>query len=310
MKPMATKKEDKVAATEAVEIVEETQNELAVPDDTQVAVAGSDIPDDFDFESLGFDADELDGLSGLESINASDIRVPFGKFWAVTKDGFEAGDIQLPDGSVIKGSQGEILKGLSILKPATVRVYFPSPYKPSNTFICRSLDGKTGATDGKFAGTACSSCEFSQYPEEGAPPCREQILLLCTLADGTLFHLLVSGMSVGNWKRQFLSVEMMKNMSLVKKAMRGKAVLAALNIEASIGETKTDYGVKPILEFKVNKEKPLHDFNRIKENLEAYSNYKTFETEAIESAAKFAQTEQTEYTDQDEATNGENAGMF
>lgn len=313
---MATTNKKNVKAEELNEAVEEKDEELfegaednGEPESTEVAVIDSE--DELDFEGLGYDLDELDGLSGFESINSSDIRVPFGKFWAVTKDGRTAGDIELPDGTIIHGGQGEVLEGLSILKPQTVRVMFPQPYKPTNTYICRSLDGKKGAEDGKYANTPCANCEFSVYPEDGgASPCREQILLLCTLEDNTLFHLLVSGMSVRDWKKQFLSVEMMKNMALVKKALKGKAVLAALNITVGVGEEKTkDFGMKPVIQFRVDKDQPLNSMARIKANLDAYSSYKEFEQEAVETAATFAQTEQTEYKDQDEVA-GENAGIF
>lgn len=316
---MATKKPEKeievvenvaVVETEQVEIQEELKNEVAITEAEVVAAFGEG--EEFNFDSLGFDMDELDGLSGLEGINASDIRVPFGKFWAVTKDGREAGDMELPDGTIVKLGKGEELRGLSILKPQTVRVMFPANYKSSNTYICRSLDGKKGADEesSEYSGRDCAGCEFSKYPEDGgASPCREQVLLLCTLEDNTLFHLLVSGMSVGDWKRSFLSVEMMRSMALVKKAMKGKGVLAALNLVVSAREENTDYGQKPVFQFRVDKDQPLNTFARIKANLDAYSSYKEFEQEAIETAATFAQTEQSEYKDQDEVA-GENNGMF
>jgi hypothetical protein len=311
-----TKKEVKEAVQEVTvqeevqeEVVQEVvQNEVAVQD-TAVA-ENDDIPDGYDFSDLGFDADELDTLTGLDTINSSDIRVPFGKFWAVTKDGRTAGDIELPDGTIISGGSGGVLEGLCILKPQTVRVYFPQPYKPTNKFICRSLDGSNAAQEeaSEYAGRACAGCEFAVYPEGGgSSPCREQVLLLCTLADGTLFHLLVSGIGVGDWKKQFLSVEMMKGLALVKKKLK-KGILAALNIKVSIGEKDTDYGKKPVIQFRVDKEQPLVTLDRLKANLDAYSSYKEFEQEAVESAATFAQHEQTEYKEE-EAT-GQNGQMF
>lgn len=307
---MATKKADtkveEIVAENVENNVEEPSTEVAIKEEEVVAAFAGE---EFDFEGMGYDIDDLDGLTGLETINASDIRVPYGKFWAVTKDGHDAGDVVLPDGTTVKLGKGEVLEGFSILKPQTVRVMFPQPYRPNNSFTCRSLDGKTGAADGEYAGRACAECEFSKYPEEGgASPCREQILLLCTLGDNTMFHLLVSGMSVGDYKRSFLSVEMMKYMALVKKAMKGKGILSALNLTLSSREENTDFGMKPVMQIRVNKEQPLNTFARIKANLDAFSSYKEFEQEAIETAATFARTEQTEYTDENAA--GENNGMF
>lgn len=308
-------KEEAIKETSQDSIQETTpdsmQKELKEEVKNEITISGAKDPDDYDFTALGFDEAELDGLTGMDSINANDIRIVYGKFWAVTKDGYEAGDIALPDETVIKGSKGEILRELSVLKPQTVRVYFPEKYNPKNTFICRSLDGVKGANDGqsKYAGRSCAECEFSKFPDEGgSSKCREQILLLLTLSDGTVFHLLVSGLSVADWKKSFLSVEMMKGLSLVKKKLK-KGILAALNVEASVSVTNTDYGEKPVLQFRVNKEKPLHSFDRIKANLEAYSSYKQFdEQEAIASAATFAQKEQGEY--KEEEAEGENANMF
>lgn len=315
---MATKKPDTKVAEEVMneevltapaESVEETSTEVAIKEAEVVAAFGGE--GEFDFDSLGFDMDELDGLSGLEGINAADIRIQYGKWWPVTKDGKTAGDLELPDGTILHLAQGEVLKGVSLLKPQTVRVMFPQPYRPTNTFTCRSLDGKTGAADGEYAGRTCADCEFSKYPEGGgSSPCREQILLLLTLEDNSMFHLLVSGLSVGDYKRQFLSIEMMKYMSAVKKAMRGKGVLAALNLTASYGEVKTqDYGMKPVLQLRVDKDQPVNAFPRIKANLDAYSSYREFEKEAIETAATFARGEQTEYVEEETAT-GPNNGMF
>lgn len=307
---MATKKNDEVVVNETVEeVIEEAVNEIAV---AETSLEASAMPDDFDFDSMGFSDEELDGLTGLEGINASDIRVPYGKFWAVTKDGRIAGDLELPDGTVLKLQNGEVLKRLAILKAQTVRVMFPEPYRPANTYICRSLDGTHGADEetSEYAGRACASCEFSKYPEDGgAPKCREQILLLCTLDDSSMFHILVSGLSVGDWKKKFLSVEMMKHMAAVKKAMKGRGVMGALNIEASYGETKTeDFGMKPVIQFRVNKEQPLHPWPRIKANLDAFIAYKEFEKEAVETASTFARTEQSEYAE--DGIGGENANMF
>lgn len=285
------------------------ENEVLVPEQSLLTL--NEIADDFNLDDLGFDMEDLDHLSGLDAINASDIRVPYGKLYAKIAEGRDLGDIELPDGTLIKGKLGEVLEGLSILKIQSVRIMFPQPYKPTNTFICRSLDGKTGAQDDHslYAGHNCATCEFSKFPEDGgSSPCREQILLLCTLPDNTLFHLLVSGIGVGEFKRSFMSVEMMKGLALVKKKVK-KSILGALNIRMSVEMQNTDYGPFPKAVFKVDKNQPIVSRDRLIANLEAYSSYKEFEQEAVATAATFAQTEQGDHFEGQEVT-GENKDMF
>lgn len=288
----------------AVKPADKEKSELAVQN-TEVAPI-----EDYDLSELGFDLDELDGLSGLESINSSDIRVPYGKMYSKIADGKDLGDIELPDGTIIKGKAGEALSGVSILKIQSVRVYFPQPFKKNNTYICRSLDGKAGANESQsqYAGRVCETCEFSKFPEDGgSSPCREQILLTCTLADGTLFHFLVAGISVSEFKRSFMSVEMMKGLALVKKKIK-RQILGALNINVSVEMQNTDYGPFPKLVFRVDKDQPLVSIGRLSANLESYSSYKEFEQENVATATTFAQSEQGEH--EAEGSTGANADMF
>lgn len=300
---MATKTKPEVQ--EAQEVQPETTEVAVVENETQLT-----IPEGYDLEELGFDIDELDDLSGIDSINSSDIRVPYAKLYAKVATGRKLGDIELPDGTIIHAGDGEVLKGLSILKIQPVRVYFPQPFKKNNTFICRSFDGKVGAPDGKHPGAACANCEFSKYPEDGgASPCREQMLLLCTVEDGTMFYLLVSGIGVGEFKKSFMSVEMMKGLRAVKKQLK-KSVLAALNLTVSVEMQETEFGSFPKPVFRVDREKPLVDMDRLRLNLEAYSGYKEFEDEAVATAATFAQTEQGEHVEATEGTGGQNDAMF
>lgn len=300
---MATKKAENVEVKETAQ--EEVKNEVAVKETTDLAA----VANEYNLDELGFELDELDELSGIESINASDIRVPYGKFYAKIATDRAVGDIELPDGQILNLLNGGVLEGISILKIQPVRVYFPQPYKKNNTFICRSFDSKVGAPDGEYAGHDCASCEFSKYPVDGgSSPCREQQLLLCTLADGTMFYILVSGLSVGEFKRGFMSVEMMKGLRAVKKQLK-RSVLAALNITATAEMVNTDNGPFPKLIFRVDKEKPLVSKDRLVANLEAYSGYKEFEEEAVATAATFAQHEQGEH-DAAEGSTGQNAEMF
>jgi hypothetical protein len=288
--------------------VEESKNEVAVKQDAAPAVQEEDYGD-FDLTELGFETEELEDLTGLETINANDIRVPYGKLYAKAATNREVGDIELPDGTVIKGKDGEVLEGLSILKIQPVRVYFPEKFNKNNTFICRSLDGKVGAPDGKYAGNPCATCEFAKYPEDGgASPCREQMLLLCTLEDGTLFHLLVSGIGVREFKKTFMSVEMTRGLRIVKKKLKAN-VLGALNLTMGVEMEDTEYGPFPRPAFKVVKEQPMVPKERLRMNLEAFSSYKDFEEEAVASAATFAQHEQGEHDPEGEAQ-GPNNEMF
>lgn len=303
---MATKSQKEVAATEK----ETTEKELV--NENEVAVSENqlaNVNEEYDLSDLGFEEYELDGLSGIDTINASDIRVPYAKLHAKASTGREVGDIELVDGTIIAGKSGEILSNLSILKIQSVRVYFPESFKKSNTFICRSFDNKVGAPDGKYAGTPCATCEFSKFPEDGgSSPCREQVLLLCTLPDGVMFHLLVSGIGVSEFKRGFMSVEMMKGLRIVKRKLK-RQILAALNLDMSVEMQDTDFGPFPKPVFRVNKEKPMVSNERLKMNLEAYGSYKEFEDEAVATAATFAQTEQG---DQESAQGepGVNSEMF
>lgn len=280
-------------------------------EDAQLAELGDYSVDDYNLDDLGFDDNELDELSGLDSINAGDIRVPYAKLHSKAQNGFELGDIELVDGTVIKGNSGEVLKGVSILKIQSVRVYFPEKFNKKNTFICRSFDNKVGAPDGKYRGQACATCEFSKFPAEGgSSPCREQILLLCTLDDGTLFHLLVSGIGVKEFKSGFMSVEMMKGLRIVKRKLK-RQILAALNLNVTVAMEGTEFGEFPKMVFKVDKDSPMVSPARLKSNLEAYGSYKEFEDEAVATAATFAQTEQGDYEGGDAgAASGPNGDMF
>jgi hypothetical protein len=133
------------------------------------------------------------------------------------------------------------------------------------------------------------------------------MLLLCTLADGTMFYTLVAGIGVSEFKKSFMSVEMMKGLTLVKKQLK-RSVLGALNINISVQSQETDYGPFHKLIFKIDKEKPLVTVDRLRANLEAYSGYKEFEQEAVATAATFAQTEQGEH--EAEGATGQNGDMF
>ena len=308
---MAKAKE--VVAKEEVkeEVVNETANEVAVKEET----APAEVPA-YDLSALGLDMEELEGLTGLDNMNATDFRVPYGKLFSKVTKERKLGDIELPDGTVIHGGEGEVLKGVSILSFQTVRVYFPQPYKAGNTFICRSLDGKKGADEeaSAYSGQPCATCEFSKYPEDGgASPCREQVLLLCTTDEVPMFYLLVSGIGVREFKKSFISVEMLKGLNLSKKALGLKktssGVLAALNLNVNVEMEDTDNGPFPKMIFRLDRDNPIVGKERFMSNIDSFSSYKTFEKEAVESAATYARTEQSENAEEAQAA-GQNGNMF
>lgn len=317
---MATKakKEEELKNTEA-KIAETPDTQEAIENEgsgTELAVANNELvsQDDeyagFDFASMGIDEEELDELTGLDKINAADIRVPYAKLHAKASRGISVGDIELVNGDIVKYEEGKImLEEISILKFQSVRVYFPKEFDPNNSFICRSFDNIEAAPDGKYAGTKCAACEYSKFPEKGSSPCREQVLALCTDKDDMMFHMLVSGIGVREFKKGFMSVEMMAGLREVKRKLK-RQILGALNLKVSVAMEDTDFGEFPKLVFKVDRDKPLVSPERLKTNLEMYASYKTFEDEAVASAATFAQHEQAEYVEPEAEPAGKNDQMF
>lgn len=285
-------------ATKAAAAKEE-KNEVAVQEEKKnevVTFAGIDLSE------YGFSDDELEALTGMESLDSSEISIPYATLIAKATREHEIGDIVFPDGSIMKGAKGETIKGLSVLNVQPVRVYFPQPFSPKNTFICRSLDGKVGAPDGKYAGRECAACEFSKYPEGGgSSPCRDQRLLLCTKEDGSLFHLQVAGVGVRVWK-DFMSGHAMKFLPKVRH------ILGALNIEIGVKMVDTDYGPFPAVEFQSIVTDPFHSQERIIENLTLLKTYKEFSKEHAASAAD--QTRVQMAVDEGPVASGENSEMF
>lgn len=314
---MATKakKDEEVKATEEVVETEEKQEEKQEKqeDKNEVATVENQVEtsddeeeyDEDDYSNLGID--NLDDLTGLDDLDASKIKVPYAKLYRKPAPGFKPGDIELVDGTIIHGADGETLDNLSILMKQSVRVYFPEKYNKNNSFICRSFDGKVGAPDGEFPGRKCSECPFSKYPEGGgSSPCRAQELLLCTLPGGDMFYLLVSGISVKPFYEIFISNEMMKGLRKAKRKIK-ISTLGALNLRASVEMEDTDNGQFPKMIFRVDREKPIVNRSRLIDNLEMLDNYKVFEREAIATAADFAHGEETEDAIQEP---GQNDAMF
>ncbi|MED4068746.1 hypothetical protein [Priestia megaterium] len=317
---MATKakKDEEVKETEEVveteekqeEQQEEEKNEVAAVDNQVATIEDEDDDDEEDYDeddysNLGFNLEEL---SGLDDLDVSKIQVPYAKFYRKPAPGFKPGDIELVDGTVIHGGDGEILENLCILTTQEVRVYFPEKYNKNNTFICRSLDGKVGAPDGEYAGRKCSECPFSKFPEGGgSSPCRGQELVLCTLPNGDMFWLHVSGISVKPFNKVFRSVEMMRGFRKCKRKL-GYETLSALNIYATVEFEETDNGPFPKMIFRVSRKKPIVPRSRLIDNLEMLDNYQTFKKQHITEAANSLQDEDDRA--ESGATPGKNDAMF
>lgn len=290
---MATKKTTE--QTEAVETKEVAvvESEVAVPE-----FAGLDLAE------LGFSEDELKELTGLDAIDSSEIRIPYATLLQKDTKETSKGDIVLPDGTVVSGlKEGEVVENLAILKIQPVRVYFPTPFSPNNSFICRSIDGKVGAEDGKYAGQSCASCEFAKYPEGGgASPCRDQRLLLCSREDGSLFHLQIGGIGVGEWK-QFMSAQLFH---LLPKA---KNILGMIKVKMGVKAVDTDFGMFAAIDFQVDPKDPFHNVERVKQNLNSLKSYKEFETDHAKSAATQARIQMAAGEAEQEGS-GENSSLF
>lgn len=308
-----TTKKDEVVVEEVAATETEEKNEVAVTPETEVAEVTegeSNVPSMFSFDGINFEdygltEDELAGLTGLDAIDSTEIRIPYATLIAKASREHEIGDIVFPDGSVIKGYKGEFAEDICVLKIQPVRVYFPTPFSPKNSFICRSLDGKVGAPDGAYAGRPCSECEFSAYPEGGgASPCRDQRLLLCTRGDGSLFHLQVGGVGVKVWK-DFMSGQVFH---LLPKC---KGILGALKIKMGSKAIDTDFGQFPAIDFKIEPKDPFITNQRLIANLNSLKSWKEFEREHLESAAGQAKV-QMAVTGENEATvaTGENKALF
>lgn len=299
---MAAAKNTKAEETPVVE----TTNEVAT-------VAPTEIEEAFDFsvmeglnlEELGFSPEDIKALTGLDAIDSSEIRIPYATLISKATRDHEIGDIVFPDGTIIKGrSGGEVAEGISVLKIQPVRVYFPTPFNPKSSYICRSLDGKVGAPDGDYAGTACATCEFAQYPEGGgSSPCRDQRLLLCTNQDGSLFHLQIGGVGVGVWKT-FMSAQVFHLLPKVRN------LLGAINVTLGVKMVDTNYGPFPAIDFRVDPKKPVHTADRLKSNLNSLKSYKEFEEFHVSTSADQARVQMAVGEADSEGEAGPNKAMF
>lgn len=260
---------------------------------------------DMSLAEMGLDIDDFDDVSGTEHLDSSDMSIPYAKLYSKRQNGYEVGNFVLPDGQVIDGKDGEELTDISILSIRKTRVMFPENYKAGNTFICRSFNNIEGAPDGAYPGQPCATCEFSKFPEGGgAPPCSMQYLLLCTSKNVKLFHVIISGIGVSEFKKKFASTEMQRGLSAVRKALGVKdpkfRFIGGVNINMKVGEKDTEYGPFPYLHFYVNRDQPVVDAETFQENREAAKMYKDFEEDSLKAAAH--------HTASQEDMGGENVG--
>lgn len=273
------------------------KNEVAKKEEAEVAI--SDFSLDF-LTDYGFSNEELESLTGMENVDSSDIAIPYATL--MSKDGteFKKGDLVLPGGKVIHGWDGEFLENVSILNIQPVRVYFPSPFKPTNSFVCRSLDGKVGAPGTEYEGRACATCEFAQYPEEGgASPCRDQRLLLCATED-SVFQIIVAGVGMKVF-RSFMTQQLLTTLPKVKN------LWLALNLRLSVSTVETDFGPFPALNFELDSKNPINSNDLIINRLELLKSYKEFAIEHFDSAAQQSAV-QMAVSEEEEV--GENSDMF
>ena len=277
-----TKPVEEIVETEQekAEVMAETGTEIAAtaaaapPMETSSPFAGLDL------SMYGFSDDDLKGLTGLDKINSSEVSIPYAALISKKSRDHNIGDIVFADGKVIKGGDGEVMNGVSILAVQPVRVMFPTPFNPNNSYECRSIDGIKGHVDGKYAGTLCAECEFSKYPEGGgASPCRDQRLLLCTTEEGSLFHLQIGGVGMKVWKA-FLSAQAFHLLPKVKQ------IFGALKVSMGVKMVDTPaYGEFPTIDFNIDPKDPFVDQHRLLANLNSLKAYKDFEQEHLESAA-------------------------
>jgi hypothetical protein len=270
--------------------VEEKVNEVATQEEAekkQYEVAdqqGGGL--ELDLTAFGFSAEELGGLSGLNELNPTDITIPYASMTKKIKTDYALGDFEFADGTkVALGDEETTIDNISILQVMNVRVMFPDKFKASNSFICRSLDGKVGAKGSEYEGRSCDTCEFSKYPEEGgASPCRDQRLLLCAREDGSMFHLQVHGVDIKEWK-SFLSSQIMHLLPIVKRKL-GVEMIGAIKVSISCKMVTTEYGPFPALRFKVDPKDAFFDNDTILRNAQSLSSYNNFyKQESLESAA-------------------------
>lgn len=306
--PKSTEQVDQVEQEEKVAPGANEASEESAATGTEVAVVNTGLAAfDFgglDLQELGFSEEELKELTGLESIDSSEIRIPYATLIQKDSKEYSKGDILFADGTLIKGLKGEVVENIAILKVQPVRVYFPTPFNPNNTYICRSIDGKVGAEDGEYAGRLCASCEFAKYPEAGgASPCRDQRLLLCSREDGSLFHLQISGIGVGVWK-QFMSAQLFH---LLPKA---KNILGMIKVKMAVKAEETNFGMFAAIDFRVDPKDPFHNPDRIRQNLNSLKSYKEFETDHAKSAANQARIQMAAGEAEQDAGNGVNKSLF
>lgn len=299
----------KVGATEQnaeVEVkengVEGRTNEVAVKEETAL-VENSFVG--LDLEALGYSKEELAELTGLDAIDASEIRIPYATLIQKPNknNGWVQGDLVLPDGTVVKCYDGEVIANASVLAVLKVRSYFPEKFDPKNSFICRSLDGKVGADDGTYAGRPCAECEFAKYPEGGgASPCRDQRLLVLALEDGSLMHMNVSGIGVKSWK-DFMSAQVFHLLPKVHN------LLPALKVAIGAKAQDTDFGEFACPTFTIDKKDATHTVEKIKENLNSLKSYNEFKQDHLKSAAIQTQIQRA-IDGEDLEASGENSEAF
>ena len=291
---MAAKK-DVVNEVAETEVAETPKQEVAVKQDTDIAM--------YDLDSLGLDVSDLDidGMSGLEEINSSDISVPMGRLLGKDMGDSDKGDFWLPIGTLgddAKQDEGNDvhpktvkLENVAILGIFKSRVYFEDDYDPSATNVkpdCRSTDGKVAAPDGKFAGRACADCPLSQWVDGEKAPCTQQYVLYMSVNSGRPFLMNIKGVAYGPFRKEVVPMLMERSNAVGKSIARQNKLkspvsfpIAGLRLNMWSDTQTTKFGKFPYVRFELNKDKPMFGGEHIQDSRAALESFAEMRDENI-----------------------------
>lgn len=290
---MAAKKEavNEAATTET----ETTKQEVAVKEESGVAM--------YDLGALGLDVADLDidGMSGLEEINSSDISVPMGRLLGKDMGDTDKGAFWLPLGTLGDGAKqdegndvhpkGEKLENVAILGIFKSRVFFEDDYDPSATNVkpdCRSTDGKVAAPDGKYAGRNCADCPLSQWIDGEKAPCTQQYVLYMSVNSGRPFLMNIKGVAYGPFRKEVVPMLMERSNAVGKSIARANKLkspvsfpIAGLRLNMWSDTQTTKFGKFPYVRFELNKDNPMFGGEHIQESRSALESFAEMRDENI-----------------------------
>lgn len=157
-------------------------------------------------------ADYASDVTGLESVDQTDLKLPKIKLVQMTSEEFTQGGIT-PGyfyNTITKEATPEI--ECILLALGKSRVMWPAQFKRGDKPLCRSFDAKK-KTEGIGDGD-CSKCEYAVWPADGTkPPCTQGYIWLGLDKENTPFRISMQGASVAPTK-DFLN-------AIVPKLSRG-----------------------------------------------------------------------------------------